>query len=144
MGSSGFYASRPDWQADLRRRWSQKPAYKMVNLEAWLSEPIVPETLRSQVDLDDPETRRVFSRGWRSRQRLRADGVEVLVLPAAVYERYLGHSETPSTPVARFRYLKNLSYFQSLLEDGQAECLVTFPLSGQQSRGNRIDIFKLH
>ena len=139
-----YYAGRPKWQNDLRRRWSQTPAYQTVNLEVWLSQPVVPERLRDQVDLDDPETRKVFSRGWRSRQRLRSAGVEFLVLPAAVYERYLGDNPEPTSPAARFRYRLNRAYFTDLLEGAQSERLVTFSTADQRARGSQIDIFRLH
>jgi hypothetical protein len=137
------YESQPAWQNRLRQSWAHTPSYRIVNLEAWLSRPVVPEALRSQVDLDDPETRRVFSRGWRSRERLKTDGVEFLVLPAAVYERYLADGEPPSAPAARFRYLLNQSYFQGLLNDSRSEKLVSLPHAGQPARGSQIDIYRL-
>lgn len=137
------YQAHPTWQNDLRGRWSHRPAYRIVNLEAWLSEPVVPEALRGEIDLDDPETRRVFSRGWRSRERLRSDGVDFLVLPAAVYQRYLGDTAPPAAPAARFRYQLNRAYFKGLLDVDQSERLVTLPAPGQPSRGGRIDIFRL-
>ena len=142
-GILGYYESRPKWQDELRERWAQRPAYHIVNLEAWLSQPVVPEALRGQIDIEDPETRRVFSRGWRSRERLQSDGVEFLVLPTAVYQRYLDPTKPPEPPAARFRYLLNQSYFTSLLDDDRNELLVTLPPPGQRTRGGRIDIFRL-
>ena len=138
-----YYAARPAWQNQLQNRWSRRPAYRTVNLEAWLRQPVVPESLQGQVDLDDPETRRVFSRGWRSQQSLRAAGVDFLVLPAAVHERYFGNSKPPTSAAARFRYLMNRAYFQGLLDAGQSERLASFPQDEQPSRGSRIDIFRL-
>lgn len=139
-----YYAGKPDWQAELQRRWSGRPAYKTVNLEAWLSRPVVPAALQDVVDLEDAETRRVFSRGWRSRQRLRTAGVTHLVLPAAVYERYFQEAEPPTAPAARFRYLMNRAYFHDLLYNSDSELLVTVPASAEpQTRGNTIAIFRL-
>jgi hypothetical protein len=136
-------SSRPEWQQELRSRWAKRPAYRVVNLEAWRSQPLVPEALRDQVDLDDPETRRIFSRGWRSRSRLRAAGVDLLVVPAAVTDRYLLDDTPPDELAARFRWELTRAYFGDLLDPAYAQRLVSLPHTGERARGGRIDIYRL-
>ena len=114
-----WMSTRPAWQASLRQRWAQRPSYEVVNLEVWLKQPVVPESMRGVVDLTDPETRRVFSRGFRSLSRLRADGVTHVVLPEAVYQRYMRDGDPPANAVARFRFLLNRTYFRTLLDSGE-------------------------
>jgi hypothetical protein len=138
------YATQPAWQEALSQHWALEPAYHTVNLEVWLTEPVVPASMQDVVDLDDPETRRIFSRGWRSGKRLRADGVEFLVLPAAVYERYMGDGDPPEAPAARFRYQLNRAYFTNLLSDARSDLVARIPGPGQSTRGSQIDIYRLH
>ena len=61
---------------------------------------MVPEAYRQTVDLEDPETRRVFSRGWRSPRQLRSMGVEYVILPEAAYGRYLRPISAPEGSAA--------------------------------------------
>lgn len=143
QGLLAAYRDRPEWQSLLRDRWRDRPAYRVVNLEAWLSQPVVPEALRDSVDLTDPETRRVFSRGWRSRARLRSDGVDYVVLPTAAYERYLRPGSSARTAAARFRLMVNRGYFQDLLDGAGSERVATVPEDGQPARGGPIDIIRL-
>lgn len=135
------YAGRPAWQDALKRRWAGHSGYRIVNLEVWLRNPVVPDVLRGAVDLDDPEVRRVFSRGWRSLDGLRADGVGYLVLPEAVYERYLDPSAEPAAPVARYRRGANRAYFEGLLRDDRVQLLMRVEASGR--RGTGIGIYRL-
>jgi hypothetical protein len=142
-GLLNYYATQPAWQEALGMHWASEPAYRMVNLEVWLTEPVVPASLQDLVDLDDPETRRIFSRGWRSGKRLHADGVEFLVLPAAVYERYMGDGDPPEAPAALFRYQLNRAYFTNLLGAAGSDLVARIPNAGQSVRGSQIDIYRL-
>lgn len=139
----GHYEGRPRWRQALERRWRGHPAYRMVNLEVWLKEPLVPAPLQGAVDLSDPETRRVFSRGWRSLSGLRAEGVGHLVLPDAVFRRYLRQEDPPEAPAARFRFLANRDYFRGLLDDPAIERVAVFPGGSTGSRGGGISVFRL-
>lgn len=138
-----LYAGQPAWQEELRRRWARAPAYRIVNLEVWLRAPVVPEALVGAVDLDDPEVRRVFSRGWRSLDGLRDVGVGYVVLPEAVYERYRAAPATHEEHPARYRRLVNRAYFESLLSDERLERLVRVTPVGHELRGTAIDIYRL-
>jgi hypothetical protein len=130
----------------LRQAWAGEPTYDLVNLEVWLKRPVVPEAYRKTVDLEDPETRRIFSRGWLSPQQLKQRGVEYIILPEAAYQRYLG--EPPSAPegsAVRYHHLKNRTYFSQLIDPGNpaTEWVASF-LPGRETRGGGIHIFRLH
>lgn len=129
----------------LRQAWGENPAYDLVNLEIWLKRPVVPEAYRKTVDLEDPETRRIFSRGWLSPRQLRERGVEYIILPEAAYQRYLG--EPPSAPegsAIRYHYLKNRTYFSRLIDPGnRATQLVASFFPGPETRGGGIHVFRL-
>ena len=140
----------------LQAQWQSRPAYRFVNLEAWLKQPVVPPSYREHVDLSDPEIRRVFSRGWRSVQRLKRDGVQWVVLPTAVYQRYMGAAEPATNTAAHYRYVANRSYFQRLMApDGGLKLMAQFPVDilhqvGQReggtaspSRGGGISIYRV-
>lgn len=71
-----YLGDRTEVRRAMEQHWQSRPAYRFVNLEAWLKQPVVPQSYREHVDLSDPETRRVFSRGWRSVPRLKKDGVQ--------------------------------------------------------------------
>jgi len=129
----------------LRQAWEGEPAYELVNLEVWLKRPVVPDAYRKTVDLEDPETRRIFSRGWLNPRQLRKRGVEYIILPEAAYQRYLG--EPPPAPegsAVRYHYLKNRAYFSQLIapENRATELVASFP-PGRETRGGGIHIFRL-
>ncbi len=136
----------------LEGQWQSRPAYRFVNLEAWLKQPVVPQSYRAYVDLNDPETRRVFSRGWRSVSKLKEAGVQWVVLPQAVYERYMGAAEPAANTAAHYRYVANRAYFERLLApDGGLKLMAQFPAEASQhtretaspSRGGRISIYRV-
>ncbi|MBI94729.1 MAG: hypothetical protein CME05_16220 [Gemmatimonadaceae bacterium] len=109
------YATLRQAQLLLQTEGKLSPAYRIVNLEVWLKEPVVPEALRAHVDLNDQETRRVFSRGWRSPRQLRQSGVQYVVLPDGAYARYLNDDAQPSSLAALYRQRVNRAYFELLL-----------------------------
>ena len=129
----------------LRAQWQSRPAYHFVNLEAWLKQPVVPQSYREHVDLSDPETRRVFSRVWRSVQRLKRDGVQWVVLPEAVYERYMGAGGEPAAnTAAHYRYAANRAYFERLMApDGGLKLMAQFPADVQKTRGGGINVYRV-
>ena len=139
-----YYQSRPDLLLHLDRVWDQRAAYHLVNLEIWLKRPVVPEAYKNTVDLKDPETVRVFRRGWRSLRQLRQAGVQYIVLPGAAYGRYLDMAAPPPGTAAHYHYLKNNTYFKNIIapENLETERLVRFT-SGSQVRGGTIEIYRL-
>ena len=103
----------------------------------WLKEPQVPAAYRDRVDLSDPETRRIFSRGWRSPNQLQRMGVEYIVLPVAVFERYFNRLPPATGTAAHFRFLINSAYFALLTEPDQGIVeMVAKVEAGQQGRGD--------
>ena len=110
-----YYEGNPEVQQRLAERWQQRPAYGLVNLEATRSQPVVPEAYQESIDLDDPETRRVFSRGWRTLHELRLRKAEYLVLPEAVFARYLKAKPPSPGTAAHYRYWLNRRYFEGLI-----------------------------
>jgi len=129
----------------LDQVWGGTPAYALINLEIWLKRPVVPEAYRETVDLEDPETRRVFSRGWLSPRQLRLRGVEYIVLPEAAYRRYMGEpSSAPEGSAVHYHYFKNRAYFSHLIdpENGATELVASFH-PGPKTRGGAIHIFRL-
>ena len=122
------------------------PAYEVVNLEVWLKQPVVPEFYRGRVDLDDPETRRVFSRGWLSPRQLRQRGVEFVVLPEAAFGRFI-HGEAPDTShaAAHYHFVKNQAYFLHLIDPAnpETERVARFDAPAE-IRGAPISIYRLH
>ena len=139
-----YYRGRPAVQAYLEDVWSGKPAYRLVNLEYWSKQPVVPEAYRQRVDLGDPETQRIFRRHWHSVPWLRSAGVEYIVLPEAVYGRYLDIQFPEEGTAAHYHYLKNHTYFKYLTapENPEIELVASFP-SGSGVRGSGIHIFHL-
>ena len=145
-GIPKYLHGRHEIRQALAERWLTRPAYRFVNLEGWLKQPVVPEAYAEHVDLADPETRRVFRRRWRGVQRLRRDGVQWVVLPEAVYQRYLNAAVPPAHTAAHFRYESNRSYFEHLLAPaGGLELEAQFPVESSpvSSRGGRISIFRV-
>jgi len=144
-GIADLYQSQPSVQAILSDFWSRRPAYGLVNLEIWLKQPVVPEAYRAHIDLNDPETRRVFSRGWLSPRQLKERGVQYIVLPEAAYGRYLT-LEPPSDGLsaAHYHYAKNRGYFAYLTdpESSETELVARFE-SRAQERGSPISIYRL-
>jgi len=139
-----YYRGDPTMRQRLNRIWQQRPAYHLVNLEAWLRQPAVPEAYRGTVDLEDPETRRVFSRVWRPPRQLRSMGVEYMVLPEAVYGRFLQPVSAPEGSAARYHHLKNRTYFTYLTspENPETELVASFPF-GPGKRGGTIHVYRL-
>ena len=125
--------------------WQGKPAYHLVNLEVWRQQPHVPEPYRAYVDLNDPETRRVFSRSWRSLKNLRELGVGDVVLPDAVFQRYLHANPPPDRTAAHFRHRLNAHYFSELTQaDGELELMATLSGAGEAGvRGTPIRVYRL-
>jgi len=119
-----YYQGNSEVQQRLARRWQQHPAYGLVNLEVTRPQPAVPEAYRETIDLDDPETRRVFRRGWRTLDELRERKAEYLVLPEAVYARYLQAPPPSPGTAAHYRYWQNRRYFEGLIEPGSGLKLV--------------------
>lgn len=144
-GIAELYRAQPAVQTILSDYWSRRPAYGLVNLEIWLKQPVVPDAYRAHIDLNDPETRRVFSRGWLSPRQLRERGVQYLVLPEAAYGRYLTLEPPPGgASAAHYHYAKNRGYF-SYLTDPQnpdTELVVRFEPRAQE-RGSPISVYRL-
>ena len=148
-----YLRDRRDIREALEETWTTSPAYRFVNLEGWLKQPVVPEPYREHVDLDDPETRRVFSRGWWSVEKLRSKGVQWVVLPEAVYQRYLDAEAPAENTAAHYRYAANRSYFAGLLAPGGGlELVAQFPAPyagpptarpETSARGGRISVFRV-
>ena len=110
------YAENPQAQELLLEAWAGVPAYELVNLEVWLKKPVVPEFYQDKVDLDDPETRRVFSRGWLTPRQLHQRGVQYIVLPDAAIGRFiLGDPPGGLSGAAHYHYHKNRAYFSNLI-----------------------------
>jgi hypothetical protein len=138
------YRNDPAAQARLREAWRGRPAYELVNLEAWLKEPLVPAPYAGRVDLDDPETRRVFSRVWLGPEQLRERGVDYLVLPEAIYGRYLQGPEPPEGTAAAYHFAKNRLYFSQLTDRANPRVRTVATLApGPDARGGAIHILRL-
>jgi len=139
-----YYEGNSVVQERLAARWQQRPAYGLVNLQVTRSRPLVPEAYQGRVDLDDPETRRVFSRGWRTVAELRQRQVEYLVLPEAVYARYLRADPPPSGTAAHHLYWLNRHYFERLIAPQSGLVLVAdFPAPDTAVRGGGIRIYRI-
>ncbi len=139
-----YCRNRPSMLAPLERAWQLRPAYQLQNLEVWLREPVVPEAYAGVVDLADPETRRVFSRGWRSLRQLREQGVEYLVLPEAIYGRFLEGEAPAERSAAQYHLLKNRAYFSQFTAGYSAGLSrVASFAPGPGVRGGAIHIFRL-
>ena len=137
-----YYQDSSRVQQVLRESWVGRSAYRLVNLETWSKRPHVPEAYAGQFDLDDPETSRIFRRGWRSPEQLVAAGVEYVVLPGATYGRYLtGEGPPPGTAAAHY-FQRNRTYFRSLTDSVTTQLVASFP-SGSENRGGTIQIFRL-
>lgn len=139
------YRSQPQVLAILEQYWADRPAFELVNLEIWLKEPVVPAAYRPHVDLDDPETRRVFSRGWLSPRQLKSRGVRYIVLPEAAYGRYLEGDPPPGgLSAAHYHYAKNRAYFSNLIDpaNGQVERVARFAARSGE-KGSAIAIYRL-
>ena len=143
-----YYGDDETARSILRDRWSRKPAYRLVNLETWASQPRVPEALAAVVDLSDAETAKIFRRGWRSPAQLRQAGVEYLVLPEAVYGRYLANSageameSRPPGNAGEYLLRRNRAYFRELTTGADTEKVARFT-PGLEIRGGVIHIFRL-
>ncbi|MFT5087665.1 MAG: 4-amino-4-deoxy-L-arabinose transferase-like glycosyltransferase [Candidatus Latescibacterota bacterium] len=140
-----LYRDRPAVKATLAEHWSRRPAYGLVNLEIWLKQPVVPEVYRAHIDIEDPETRRIFSRGWFSLRQLKERGVQYLVLPEAAYGRYLYLDPPPGgLSAAHYHFVKNSSYFADLIDpQNPATELVARFESSSNERGSPISIYRL-
>ena len=144
QGVMEYYRGNPHMQARLHEAWEDRPAYELVNLEAWLKQPVVPALYRGLVDLEDPETRRVFSRVWLEVDQLRERGVEYLVLPEAVYGRYMAGPEPPAGTAAHYHYLRNSLYFARLTDPDNPQVRRVASLTpGPGIRGGAIHVFRL-
>lgn len=139
-----YCRGKPAMLAQLEQAWQRQPAYQLVNLEIWLKEPVVPETYSGIVDLADPETRRVFSRGWRSLRQLRALGVQYIVLPEAIYGRYLQGDPPVQRGAAQFHYLKNRAYFSQFAAGDTTQLVEVAKFAdGPGVRGSPIHVYRL-
>ena len=139
-----YYASDERMQRRLKEDWRGEPTYRLVNMEVWLKKPWVPQALRDEVDLSDAETERVFRRALMTPSQLKIKGAQYMVLPAAVYQRYLGEYEPPGQGAARYRYLKNRAYFEQLLNVDNSTVELEFVIEASPStRGGGIRVFRL-
>ena len=79
-----------------------------------------------------------------SASQLQHREVKYIVLPEAVYGRYLQDDLPPQGTAAHFHYLKNHTYFKHLIapESAVAERVASI-LSGPNTRGGAIHIFRL-
>ena len=141
-----YYEASAAAREILRESWKIQPAYRLVNLETWAKSPQVPPSLLGVVDLDDPETARIFRRGWRSPDQLAAAGVEYVILPEAVYGRYLTgegpNSDSANRNAAAYHFERNRDYFLNLTDAETALPVAEFP-AGAESRGSTIRVFRL-
>ena len=139
-----YFRNDPDVVEYLQRLWLSRPAYQLANLEIRYRQAMVPEQLRDSVDLQDPATRSVFSRGWRSSRDLIELGVEYVILPDAVFQRYLRTEPPPTGTAAHFRYQTNLQYFQHLTGSTSdfelAKSVVEIP---GRTRGAAVHIYRM-
>lgn len=143
-GLRDFCQSRPGLLPFLEKAWQARPAFQLVNLEVWLKEPVVPEAYAGVVNLEDPETRRVFSRGWRSPRQLREQGVQYLVLPEAIYGRYLEGEVPAERSAAQYHLLKNRAYFSQFAPGTSLEVQEVASFGpGPGVRGGPIHIYQL-
>ena len=144
-GIANLYSGQPVVQAILDEYWSQRPAYELVNLEIWLKQPVVPDIYRAHIDIEDPETRRIFSRGWLSPRQLKERGVQYLILPEAAYGRFLYLDPPPGgLSAAHYHFVKNSSYFAHLTDpENPATDLVARFESHSAERGSPISIYRL-
>lgn len=139
-----YYRERPEILERLEQAWGGRPAYQLVNMEIWLKQPVVPQAYAGTVDLEDPETRRVFSRGWRSLRQLRELGVEYAVLPGAIYGRYLEGVSPAEGTAAHYHYAKNRAYFEQFTQPADAQVVRVAEFSaGLRARGGSIYIYRL-
>ena len=126
----------------MRQAWVGHPAYRLVNLETWSKSPQVPDAYTGSIDLHDPETMRIFRRGWRSPEQLEAAGVDYVVLPGAVYGRYMTGQGPESGTAAGYHFRRNRTYFRGLIDSTTTQLVASFP-SGPETRGGTIQIFRL-
>jgi len=144
-GLAEAYRSQPQALAILEQYWKRRPAFELVNLEIWLKQPVVPEAYGPHIDLGDPETRRVFSRGWLSPRQLKSRGVRYIVLPEAAYGRYIESEPPPGgLSAAHYHYAKNRAYFSNLINpaNGEVERVARFAARDGE-KGSAIAIYRL-
>ena len=144
-GLAEAYRSQPQALAILEQYWARRPAFDLVNLEIWLKQPVVPEAYGPHIDLDDPETRRVFSRGWLSPRQLKSRGVRYIVLPEAAYGRYIESEPPPGgLSAAHYHHAKNRAYFSNLINpaNGEVERVARFAARNGE-KGAAIAIYRL-
>ena len=139
-----YYAGDERMQRRLKEEWRGQSTYRLVNMEVWLKKPWVPQALRDEVDLSDAETERAFRRALMTPSQLKSKGAQYMVLPAAVYQRYLGESEPPGQGAARYQYLKNRAYFEQLLAVDNSTVELEFVIEDSpRTRGGEIRVFRL-
>jgi len=88
----------------------------------------------------------VFSRGWRSLSQLRKMGVQYLVLPDAVFQRYMKADPPPPGTAAHYRYSTNIRYYESLLspQSGGAVKVAEFSAGvSLPARGGAISVYRI-
>lgn len=138
-----YYEGSTSVQQRLAERWQHHPAYGLVNLEVRRPQPVVPEAYQGNVDLGDAETRKTFSRGWRTLEELRQRKAEYLVLPEAVFARYLNAEPPPKGTTAHYRYWLNRHYFEGLIAPESGLKLVAeFPAT-PDLRGGGIFVYQI-
>ncbi len=139
-----YYTGDERTRRRLKEEWRGQPTYRLVNMEVWLKKPWVPHALRDEVDMSDAETERVFRRALMTPLQLKSKGAQFIVLPVAIYQRYLGEYAPPGQGAARYRYLKNRAYFEQLLSVDNPTVELEFAVEASAStRGSGIRVFRL-
>jgi 4-amino-4-deoxy-L-arabinose transferase-like glycosyltransferase len=144
LGILGYYSGEERLRRRLEEEWRGQPAYRLVNMAVWLKTPWVPHGLRDEVDLSDAETERVFRRVLLTPSQLKTRGAQYMVVPAAIYERYLRNDPPPGHGAARYHHLKNRAYFEQLLGVDNPHLESVYAVEdSSHTRGGAIRVFRL-
>ena len=119
-----YYTGDERTQRRLKEEWRGKPTYRLVNMEVWLKKPWVPHALRDAVDMSDAETERVFRRALMTPSQLKSKGAQFIVLPVAIYQRYLGEYAPPGQRAARVPIPEESGLFRAATKRRQPHCRI--------------------
>ncbi|MBT4496585.1 MAG: phospholipid carrier-dependent glycosyltransferase [Gemmatimonadetes bacterium] len=137
-------SQHPEIVASLKALEEETSFYAWIDLEFSMDHLYVPPAYEQSVDIDNPKTRRIFSRNYLSYEKMKSRGVEYAILPEASYARFFTGETPPPGTAEHYHYTRNRDYIDQFFSsnDGRFELIREFkPRDG--SPGSKISLFRV-
>ena len=134
----------PEIVTSLKNLEEETSFYAWIDLEFSMDHVYVPPEYEHTVDIQNPKTRRIFSRNYLSYEKMKSRGVEYAILPEASYSRFFTGQTPPPGTAEHYHYVRNRDYVDQFFSanDDRFELVREFkPRAG--SPGPKISLFRI-